>query len=216
MADTRSGRDFVQTNKEKQILVTKKPFILASASPRRRKFLEELGIDFTIQVADVNETPGRSESPEDFVRRLAFEKADAVSKHYHASWVFGADTVVVLDGKILGKPQDEAAARSMLQNLSGRCHEVWTGFCLSSVENAVVMQQAVKTDVWFATLSDAVINAYISTGEPLDKAGSYGIQGKGGFFVEQIHGSYSNVVGLPLSEVVTLLMKYEIVTAGDA
>lgn len=204
----------MQTSQGKQIFVTKKPFILASSSPRRRKFLEELGMDFTVHVADVDETPEPSESPEDFVRRLAFEKADIVSQQHHVSWVLGADTVVVLDGKILGKPEDEAAARSMLKNLSGRGHEVWTGFCLRSAENAVVNKQAVKTDVRFSELTDAIINAYIATGESLDKAGSYGIQGKGGFLVEQIHGSYSNVVGLPLAEVLNTLLEYGIIKPG--
>ena len=204
----------MQASQEKKIFVTDKPLILASASPRRRKFLEELGIDFTVQAADVDETPKRSESPEDFVCRLAFEKADAVSKHHQSSWVLGADTVVVLDGEILGKPKDEEAAGSMLKSLSGRCHEVWTGFCLSSPENAVFEKQAIKTDVWFSVLTDDIIHAYITTGEPLDKAGSYGIQGKGGFLVEQIHGSYSNVVGLPLTEVLSVLTKHAIVTTG--
>lgn len=204
----------MQTSQKQQFFVTKKPFILASASPRRKKFLEELGIDFTVQVADVDEIPNDSESPKDFVCRLAFEKADSVSQQHYLSWVLGADTVVVLDGEILGKPANEKSARDMLKCLSGRCHEVWTGFCLSNVENAVVETQATKTDVRFSVLTDDIIQAYIATGEPLDKAGSYGIQGKGGFLVEQIHGSYSNVVGLPLTEVLNVLMKHEIVTVG--
>ena len=196
------------------MFVTKKPFILASASPRRRRFLENLGIDFTIHVADVDETPNPTENPQDFVCRLAFEKADAVSQKHQKSWVLGADTVVVLEGEILGKPMGESSARDMLKNLSGRSHEVWTGFCLRNIENLVVGKQAVKTEVRFSALTEDIIDAYIATGEPLDKAGSYGIQGKGGFLVEQIHGSYSNVVGLPLTEVVNVLMKYEIITAG--
>ena len=205
----------MQTSHEKQFFITKKPFILASASPRRRKFLEDLGMDFTVHVGDVDETPKPSESPEDFVCRMAFEKADIVSQQHHLSWVLGADTVVVLDGEILGKPADEASARSMLKSLSGRCHGVWTGFCLSSVENAVAEKQAIKTVVRFSELTDDIINAYVATGEPFDKAGSYGIQGKGGFLVEEIHGSYSNVVGLPLTEVLNVLMKYQITIARD-
>lgn len=122
--------------------------------------------------------------------------------------------MVVLDGEILGKPADEEAACSMLKSLSGQSHEVWTGFCLINVENAVIEKQAIKTDVRFSALTDEIINAYIATGEPLDKAGSYGIQGKGGFLVEQIQGSYSNVVGLPLVEVLSVLMKYQIISAG--
>ena len=173
-----------------------------------------MGIDFTVQAADLVETPKPSEGPEPFVQRLAFEKADIVSQQNHRAWVLGADTVVVLGGEILGKPADEVSARDMLKGLSGRCHEVWTGFSLCSVENEVVEKQSVKTEVLFSAFNDDIINAYIASGEPLDKAGSYGIQGKGGFLVEQIHGSYSNVVGLPLTEVLHVLMKYEIITAG--
>ncbi len=162
----------------------------------------------------MDETPDPKENPEDFVRRLAYEKADAISQKHQETWVLGADTVVVLNEEILGKPADESSARAMLQSLSGISHEVWTGFCLCNMENAVVEKQAVKTEVRFSELSDNIINAYITTGEPLDKAGSYGIQGKGGFLVEQIQGSYSNVVGLPLPEVVNLLLKYGIIKAG--
>jgi len=190
---------------------TIKPLVLASASPRRRELLESIGLEFHIETAQVDESPAGGESPSDFVLRLSKEKAEAVTHRYPGLWVLAADTIVVVDGDILGKPENMAAASNMLQRLSGRVHEVWTGFCLRHHENSVLAQKAVRTEVRFADLSDALCDAYVKTGEPLDKAGAYGIQGKGACLVEAVNGSYTNVVGLPLAEVVQDLLKHGII-----
>jgi len=196
------------------IFIAQEPVILASGSPRRRFFLEQLGIEFTIRVAAVDETAQDDEEPEGFVLRLAGEKAAEIATESPASWVLAADTVVVLDHHILGKPSDAAEALSMLQRLAGRWHEVWTGFCMCRHDPQAMIKHAVRTEVCFAALSDEVLKAYVATGEPLDKAGAYGIQGHGAFLVEQIRGSYSNVVGLPLAEVVAEMLRLEIITPG--
>lgn len=190
---------------------TVEPLILASASPRRRRFLEGLGLDFQIKAADVDEAPFPGEKPEAFVLRVAGEKAAAVAAIEPGSWVLSADTVVVLDNGILGKPGDEADAQAMLLRLSGRQHEVWTGFSLYRKSSGHFVRRAVRTEVCFASLTEDLCRAYVKTGEPLDKAGSYGIQGMGGFLVESITGSYSNVVGLPLSEVIMEMLRLGII-----
>ena len=176
--------------------------VLASGSPRRRDFLQELGLDFVIRTAPVDESVQSGEGPESFVLRLAREKAQAVSCEHDDVAVLAADTVVVVDGEILGKPGDSSEAFSMLRRLSGRCHEVWTGYCLSRKSDDLMACRAVRTKVYFRSLDEKLCRAYVLTGEPLDKAGSYGLQGRGGFLVEKIEGSYSNVIGLPVAEVV--------------
>lgn len=197
--------------------IAEKPFrtvdrlILASASPRRRRFLEGLGLDFQIKAADVDESPAPGELPEEFVLRIAAAKEEAIGVMAPDAWVLGADTVVVLDNGILGKPRDEDDARAMLLRLSGRQHEVWTGFSLSRKSSGDSVRRAVRTEVRFVSLTGDLCRAYVKTGEPLDKAGSYGIQGMGGFLVESITGSYSNVVGLPLSEVVMEMLRLGVI-----
>ena len=186
--------------------------ILASASPRRKSLLQELGLDFEIIEAQVEEKPVAGESPQDFVMRAACDKAGDVALENVASWVLGADTVVVHRGRILGKPGDAEEALSVLQTLAGQKHLVHTGFCLMSGKDDVSISRVVTTEVWFYPFSRDIAAAYVSTGEPLDKAGAYGIQGSGGFLVERINGSYSNVVGLPLAEVVEELLRYKVVT----
>lgn len=183
--------------------------VLASASPRRQRFLHELGLDFTVQPADVDETLRPGELPAVFVRRLAEEKARAVAGARSGSWVLAADTIVEVDGEILGKPVDGVDAVRLLQKLRNRWHAVWTGFCL--MRDKAVMTGVVRSEVRFGDFSDAVCAAYVATGEPLDKAGAYGIQGKGAFLVREIKGSYSNVVGLPLHEVVDALLAQGII-----
>lgn len=178
--------------------------VLASASPRRQRFLHELGLEFEVLPAHVDEIHSPGESPEAFVRRLASDKARAVASRRPDGWILAADTIVVLDDDILGKPRDSIDAIRMLKRLRNRWHTVWTGFCLCCGETAV--SEAVSSEVRFGDFSDAVCAAYAATGEPLDKAGAYGIQGKGAFLVREIRGSYSNVVGLPLSEVVHMLL----------
>jgi septum formation protein len=186
--------------------------ILASASPRRKSLLQELGLDFEIIEAQVEEKPVAGESPQDFVMRAACDKAGDVARENVESWVLGADTVVVHGGRILGKPGDAEEALSVLQTLAGQKHLVHTGFCLMNGKDDVLISRVVTTEVWFYPFSRDIAAAYVATGESLDKAGAYGIQGSGGFLVERINGSYSNVVGLPLAEVVEELLRYKVVT----
>jgi septum formation protein len=173
--------------------------VLASGSPRRRQLLTQLGLPFTVVPADVDETPLPGEAPLELVRRLAGAKAAAVD----GDPVLAADTIVEVDGEILGKPGDAAGARHMLTRLSGRSHHVHTGVALRVGERVAV--EVVTTEVTFVALTPDAIEWYLATGEPFDKAGAYAIQGAGGVFVESIHGSASNVVGLPLTAVAALL-----------
>jgi septum formation protein len=188
--------------------------ILASASPRRKSLLQELGLDFKIKEAQVDENPAADESPQDFVLRAAYDKAEFISRANPEYWVLGADTMVVHDNKILGKPGDAKEALSVLQTLAGQKHLVHTGFCLMHGNREVSVSRVVTTDVSFYPFSRDIAAAYVATGEPLDKAGAYGIQGSGGFLVEKINGSYTNVVGLPLTEVVEELLRYNVVKPG--
>ena len=185
--------------------------ILASGSPRRRDFLTELGIDFTVIVPSVAETPEHDESPWEFALRIASEKARVVSRPNPDAWVLAADTIVVLGDDILGKPADQTEAGRMLNRLAGRRHEVLTGFYIRNEKESCAMGQVVETEVFFTPFSAETAAAYVATGEPLDKAGAYGIQGQGGVLVEKINGSYSNVVGLPLAEVVGELLRFGVI-----
>lgn len=187
------------------------PLILASGSPRRKDFLAGLGLDFTVLVADIDESFRPGEKPAVFVERLAREKAEAVGTEAGDAWVLAADTVVVIDDHILGKPRDAAEAGRMLLRLGGRAHQVWTGFCLYRQGEGVAASRAVCTEVRFMPLTPAVCAAYVRTGEPMDKAGAYGIQGKGCFLVEEVRGSYTNVVGLPLAEVIEEMLRLAII-----
>jgi septum formation protein len=186
--------------------------ILASSSPRRQQFLQELGIEFKVETVEIDESIEKAEAPKALVLRLSKEKAAAVSKNFPEAHVLAADTVVVIDGEILGKPKDVKDAERMLKRLSDRWHEVWTGFCVMKKTVALNAGSAVKTRVFFRELSDDLCRAYVLTGEPSDKAGGYGIQGKGGFLVEKIEGSHSNVIGLPVAQVVDNLLQYNIIT----
>ena len=179
-------------------LVRRPVIVLASASPRRAELLAAAGVPFDVDTADVDETPRDGEAPHDYVRRLAEAKARAVAVRHPARLVLGADTTVVVDGTILGKPVDAADAGDMLRRLSGRSHQVLTGVALVRDGRTVEVGVAV-TDVWFAAMTEADIDAYVATGEPMDKAGAYGIQGRASCFVTRIDGSYSNVVGLPVA-----------------
>ena len=182
--------------------------ILASASPRRAELLRAAGIEFDVMPADVDETLHGGESPEQYVRRVANAKACGVLARSHGRPVVAADTVVVVDGEILGKPVDADDAGRMLKMLSGKRHEVLTAVSVSlgGPEDACPAASAVeRTTVEFAALSDAEIAEYVASGEPLDKAGAYAIQGRASRFVTRIEGSYSNVVGLPVALVYNLL-----------
>lgn len=179
--------------------------ILASASPRRADLLRQLGLCFDTLPVGIDETPHPGERPADYVLRLAREKAAAGYRQAARAeaLVIGSDTTVVLDDRILGKPGDRNAARAMLRSLSGRDHQVMTGVALAT-RNGVQGRVSI-TNVSFRALDDREIDAYCNTGEPMDKAGGYGIQGRGGAFVEQLRGSYSAVVGLPLDVTAGLL-----------
>jgi septum formation protein len=184
--------------------------ILASSSPRRRDLLEQIGLTFTVETADIDETPRLAEDPVAYVRRLAEHKAAAVFAR-HASpterrrlIVLGADTTVVLDDQILGKPEDATDAARILRLLSGRTHRVITGVALITA-TAPPLIAAESTEVELSALTDGEIAAYIATGEPMGKAGAYGIQGRAAKFIPRIHGCYFNVMGLPLARVTAML-----------
>ena len=177
--------------------------ILASRSPRRAELLSAAGFAFEVLAADVDETPLPGEAPDAYVERLAIAKAGAVLALRPASRVLGADTTVTIDGEILGKPADDADAVRMLRLLSGRAHLVHTGVALVS---ATGIQSAVDTTrVWFDAMTDEDISWYVSTREPVDRAGAYAIQGFASRFIPRIEGSYSNVVGLPVATVSSIL-----------
>jgi len=181
------------------------PLLLASASPRRRELLEQLGIAFTVQPAEVDETPRPGERSGQLVLRLARAKAEAACQlAAPGQWVLGADTVVALDDEILGKPADPESAMDMLARLSGRSHSVYSGIALTRA-GFDTRSLSVKSRVWMRPIDAAELEAYVATGEPLGKAGGYAIQGRAAAFVRCLAGSYSNVVGLPLYELDALL-----------
>jgi len=192
------------------------PLILASASPRRQEMLAGIGLQFRVEAAEADERVLPGEAPQAFVIRIAKDKAKIVADRYPGTWILAADTVVVQDGDILGKPVDTEDAVSMLKRLAGRGHEVWTGFCLCRSGEPQQVCRAVKTEVQFTDLPDPVIRAYVRSGDPLDKAGSYGIQSQGGFMVQGIRGSYSNVVGLPLAEVLSEMTALGLIQAAES
>jgi len=181
--------------------------ILASNSPRRRSLLEQAGLEFTVIPSDINEDTVAMSSPDAYTRKLAERKARDISDQYPDSWVIGADTIVVIDDIVLGKPGSGDDARRMLKKLSGKTHQVITGYCVCCKNKNRFFLDTIKTDVMFRDLSDEEIEWYIDTGEPFDKAGAYAIQGLGVLLVKRINGSYTNVVGLPVCEVVELLIK---------
>ncbi|MEY4634470.1 MAG: hypothetical protein RJA55_268 [Acidobacteriota bacterium] len=177
--------------------------ILASRSPRRSELLAAAGIAFEVLAADIDETPRDGEAPGAYVERLAIEKARAVLALRPDATVLGADTTVTIDGLILGKPVDASEAAAMLRRLRGRPHDVFTGVALVSADG---VQSAVElTRVWFDSMTDEDISWYVESGEPVDRAGAYAIQGLASRFIPRIEGSYSNVVGLPVALVSSIL-----------
>jgi septum formation protein len=187
--------------------MTRAPLILASASPRRAELLRKAGLTFTVRHANIDETVHHGEDARSYVRRMAEAKASAILGHAgQGSVVLGADTVVVVDDRILGKPRHRADAREMLANLSGRCHLVLTGVCLAMLDGsqATLRTDVVQTTVEFVPLTDQELDWYVASGEPFDKAGGYAIQGLASRFITRIDGSYSNVVGLPVALVYAL------------
>ena len=179
--------------------------ILASRSPRRAELLAAAGFAFEVLAADVDETPHDVEDPAEYVERLAIEKASAVFAMRPDARVLGADTTVTIDGEILGKPASDDEARRMLERLRGRSHLVHTGVAVVSASG---IDSAVDTTrVWFDAMTDEDISWYVATGEPVDRAGAYAIQGVAARFIPRIEGSYSNVVGLPVAMVSSILRK---------
>ncbi len=177
--------------------------VLASASPRRKELLAGLGVHFEVYVSGIEEKPWPDETPASYSLRNASDKARAVALVRPGALIIAADTIVVLGAKILEKPVDAPHAKEMLQMLSGRRHEVITGLCL--LKPGCEFAEAVRTGVVFRRLSGAEIEAYVATGEPMDKAGAYAIQGGAASFVDHVEGSYTNVVGLPTERLRTLI-----------
>jgi septum formation protein len=181
--------------------------VLASASPRRADLLASAGVRFIVVPSQVIEERLPAETPEAFVRRLAAAKARGVAATRRDGMVLGADTEVVLDGEVLGKPRDDEGARAMLARLSGRAHDVLSGYEVYDVAAGRGEGDVVRTRVEFAPLGRAEIDAYVATGEPRGKAGAYAIQGRAAGMIRRIEGSYTNVVGLPLREVLDTLAR---------
>jgi len=179
--------------------------ILASMSPRRSELLRQVGLEFEVVPSGVEEDFVRGESPQEHVIRLAQAKVRGAAGRYPERWVIAADTIVCINGSILGKPNNRQEALEMLRCLSGQEHWVLTGFAVSHLSKGKADQEAVQTAVKMKNLTPAEMEWYIQTGEPFDKAGGYAIQGIGSFMIESIRGSYTNVVGLPLCELIQML-----------
>ncbi len=181
-------------------------FVLASKSPRRKELLKNMGIQAEIIPANIDEDSLSSLPPEKMVTQLALLKATDVARSFSGkTYVIAADTIVVKDGEVYGKPRDISDARRMLENLSGETHSVYTGYCVIRCSDGTAVARFEKTDVTFRAIEKSEINEYIKSREPMDKAGAYGIQGKGSMFIEKINGDYFNVVGLPVCALSKLL-----------
>ena len=185
----------------------KKKIILASTSPRRKELLRQIGLIFEVVPSEIEEDVKDGEKPCEHVLRLARLKAQVIARDQHSAVIIGADTIVVLGGEILGKPKDEEEAFAMLSQLSGRVHKVFTGFCVLDASDGSEYSEAVESKVRFKHLTPEEIRGYIKTGEPMDKAGAYAVQGRGSYMIKEIQGSYTNVVGLPLCELFEVLAR---------
>ncbi|HON58702.1 MAG TPA: Maf family protein [Smithella sp.] len=189
-------------------------FILASASPRRKELLRLAGLQFKTIPADVDEDWRRGESPRKHVKRLSLAKAMVVAQKYPRAWVLGADTIVVIDGKILGKPAGKIQAEKMLKQLSGREHQVLTGFAVVHRASELVRTKVVQSWVRFKDVTPEEMAWYVHSDEPYDKAGGYAAQGKGAYFIRSIRGSFTNVIGLPLCETLEVLTHLGLIHFG--
>jgi septum formation protein len=189
--------------------------ILASRSPRRHDLLKQVGLDFDVVPSRIEEDFLGEESPEEHVIRLAEAKARDVENHHPDRWVIAADTIVYINSSILGKPRNQGEAKEMLHRLSGEEHWVLTGFSVRHFKKRRGDREAVRTAVRIKTLTPAEIEWYVKTGEPFDKAGGYAIQGIGSFMVESIRGSYTNVVGLPMCELIRMLNRLGSITISE-
>lgn len=192
-------------------LHTAPKIILASKSPRRRYLLEQAGLDFVVKPSQFDETTVPVSEPTAYVSQLAESKANEISIEYPHHWIIGADTIVSIDQTILGKPTSDDEAFAMLRYLSGRTHQVYTGYSICCRSNNRHFTNVVTTDVEFKRLTLNEITWYINTREPFDKAGAYAIQGLGTFLVRRINGSYTNVVGLPVCEVIEFLIREKVI-----
>lgn len=190
--------------------------ILASKSPRRRYLLSQAGLQFDVMPSEFDERSIDFSNPIDYVSDLSRAKAGDIAGGHPDSWVIGADTIVFIDGQVLGKPKARAAARQMLKQLSGQTHQVYTGYTICCRSRNTSFTEAICTDVTFKTLSNEEVEWYVHTEEPFDKAGAYAIQGLGTFLVRHINGSYTNVVGLPVCEVIEHLIKEGVVRISGA
>ncbi len=187
------------------------PLILASQSPRRKYLLEQAGLVFKVVPSQIDENAFSYRRPATHVKKLALAKAEDIAMKNPEKWIIGADTIVFINASILEKPISKDNARVMLQQLSGKTHQVFTGFAICNYQREHVHVDYVKTNVHFKVLSDAEIEWYLKTEEPYDKAGAYAIQGLGASLIKQINGSYTNVVGLPVCEVIEHLMNAGVV-----
>jgi septum formation protein len=185
-------------------------FILASASPRRRELLASIGLDFEVLPSNVPEIHEEGEAPEEYVARLSRDKAHALASAHPDRWVIAADTTVLLGDQLLEKPTDAADAARMLGTIAGKTHIVYTGVTLENVSSGHRETRVAESEVRMLPLSPSEIEWYVRTGEPLDKAGAYAVQGIGAMFIDSIHGSYTNVVGLPLATLFQMLRKAKI------
>lgn len=186
--------------------------ILASASPRRRELMTLMGLDFSVITSEVDEAPPAGAGPAETVMALAVQKASAVARLCPDDCVIGADTIVWLDGQMLGKPYTAERARAYLMRMRGRTHTVFTGVAL--LLNGRTDVRCCETQVTFAAMTDEEIDWYVDTGEPLDKAGGYGVQGPGGMFVERISGNYFNVIGMPMPLLYRMLKDANVLDCG--
>lgn len=193
----------------------KNRFVLASRSPRRSELLKQLGFDFDVIPSRVEEGWIQKETPQRQVIRLAEDKAQDVGRQYPNRWIIAADTIVCLDDFILGKPKNTEEAFEMLSRLSGQEHSVITGLSIHHFEKETAGHQAVETVVKMKSLTPVEMRWYVNTGEPFDKAGGYAIQGIGSFMIERIRGSYTNVVGLPLCELIEMLNRLGVITLSE-
>jgi septum formation protein len=193
-------------------MLNMKPLILASQSPRRKYLLEQAGLFFEIAPSQIDESTFTHPRPDKHVKKLALAKAEEIAMQNPDKWVIGADTIVFINNRILEKPTSKADARMMLQQLSGKTHQVFTGFAICNHQLKHRYVDYVKTDVHFKVISQAEIEWYLQTEEPYDKAGAYAIQGLGASLIRQINGSYTNVVGLPVCEVIEHLINTGVVT----
>lgn len=182
-------------------------FILASASPRRRELLAMIGLEFEVIPSHVPEVREEGEAPEEYVARLSRDKAQALAQQHPAEWVIAADTTVLLGDQLLEKPADAADAARMLATIAGRTHVVYTGVTLQNLGRDYRDTRVAESEVRMLPLSAGEIEWYVATGEPLDKAGAYAVQGIGAMFIDSIHGSYTNVVGLPLATLFQMMRR---------